>query len=105
MKPYFHKISNPVYHSFSVRHEVADDFGKIWHYHPELELHFTIKGEGVRFIGDNISNFSAGEVILLGENLPHTWHCRSESPAKETCLSDAPAEGINAVCKTASREN
>ena len=48
------------------------------HYHPEYELHLLIKGEGVRFIGDNISHFSAGEVILLGENLPHGWHCKEE---------------------------
>lgn len=26
-------------------------------------------------MGDNIDNFSAGEVILLGENLPHNWQC------------------------------
>jgi AraC-like DNA-binding protein len=53
-------------------------FGTMWHYHPEMELHYIIKGEGVRFIGDNISNFSAGEFILLGQNLPHTWHCNEE---------------------------
>jgi len=53
-------------------------FGTMWHCHPELELHYIIKGEGVRFIGDNVSNFSAGEFVLLGENLPHTWHCDKE---------------------------
>ena len=63
--------------SFSLRHNVMP-FGSMWHYHPELELHYIIKGEGVRFIGDNISNFSAGEFLLLGENLPHTWKCNEE---------------------------
>src|SRR5690606_15109407 len=47
-------------------------------YHPELELHYVIRGEGVRFIGNNISNFASGEIILLGENLPHTWRCSDE---------------------------
>lgn len=37
-----------------------------------------VKGKGVRFIGDNIANFSSGEIILLGENLPHTWRCNEE---------------------------
>jgi len=59
-------------------------FGTMWHYHPELELHYIIKGEGVRFIGDNISNFSAGEFVLLGENLPHTWHCNEENLQKNS---------------------
>jgi len=78
MKPHFHKVPVGIESSFSVRHDVQQCFPTIWHLHPELELHFVIKGEGVRFIGDNISNFSAGEIILLGQNLPHTWRCKEE---------------------------
>ena len=86
MKPHFHKVPAQQQSSFSVRHDVKPNFGKIWHYHPELELHYVIKGEGVRFIGDNVSNFSAGEIILLGENLPHTWRCREEYFAAGSAL-------------------
>lgn len=78
MKPHFHKVPVPIESSFSIRHDIMPNFGTIWHYHPELELHYTIRGKGVRFIGDNISNFSAGEFVLLGENLPHAWHCSEE---------------------------
>jgi AraC-like DNA-binding protein len=78
MKPHFHKVPVQLQNSFSLRHDIKPDFGSIWHYHPELELHYVLKGEGVRFIGDNIRNFSAGEMILLGENLPHTWRCNKK---------------------------
>ena len=78
MKPHFHKVPVQLENSFSLRHDIKSDFGSIWHYHPELELHYVLKGEGVRFIGDNIRNFSAGEMILLGENLPHTWRCNKK---------------------------
>ena len=78
MKPHFHKIPPTLQSSFSIRHDIKPDFGNVWHFHPELELHYVIKGEGVRFIGDNISNFTEGEMILLGENLPHTWRCKDE---------------------------
>lgn len=78
MKPHFHKVPITLQSSFSIRHDIKPDFGNIWHYHPELELHYVIKGEGVRFIGDNISNFEPDEMILLGENLPHTWRCKDE---------------------------
>src|SRR5687767_11406840 len=78
MKPQFHKVPLKIQNSYSARHDKLPNFGAIWHYHPELELHYVIKGEGVRLIGDNISNFSSGEIILLGENLPHTWRCRDE---------------------------
>ncbi|MEO6948884.1 MAG: AraC family transcriptional regulator [Ginsengibacter sp.] len=79
MKPHFHKVPLQLESSFSIRHDTS--FGSLWHYHPELELHYLIRGEGLRFIGDNISNFSNGEVVLLGENLPHKWHCQEPADA------------------------
>ncbi|HTF28192.1 MAG TPA: cupin domain-containing protein, partial [Flavitalea sp.] len=78
MKPHFHKVPVGLQSSFSIRHDIYQCFPTVWHMHPELELHFVIRGEGVRFIGDNISSFSEGEVLLLGQNLPHTWRCRDE---------------------------
>jgi AraC-like DNA-binding protein len=78
MKPLYRKLPGKIESSFSVRHDVMPNYGNIWHYHSELELHYNIQGEGVRFIGDNIGNFAAGELILLGENLPHAWRCREE---------------------------
>lgn len=78
MKPHFLKVPAQPSSSFSIRHDILPTFRGIWHYHPELELHYVIKGEGVRFIGDNISNFSAGEILLLGEKLPHCWRCKEE---------------------------
>lgn len=73
MKPHFHRVPVKSENSFSIRHEKASGFGTVWHYHPELELHYLIKGRGVRLIGDSINNFSDDELILLGENLPHVW--------------------------------
>ena len=78
MKPHFLKVAVKPQNSFSIRHDILPTFRGIWHYHPELELHYVIKGEGLRFIGDNINNFSSGEVTLLGENLPHCWRCKEE---------------------------
>ncbi|WP_461102088.1 AraC family transcriptional regulator [Spirosoma koreense] len=78
MKPLFRKVTSKLESSFTVRHNVLPHFKNIWHYHPELELHYIIKGEGVRFIGDKISNFSPGEIVLVGENLPHTWRSNEE---------------------------
>lgn len=43
-------------------------------------MHYVINGQGLRFIGDNISNFSTGELILLGENLPHKWKVKDANP-------------------------
>lgn len=50
--------------------------GQHWHYHAEMELTAFTAGEGTFFVGDHIGPFAAGEVVLLGENLPHYWHAR-----------------------------
>lgn len=99
MKPRFHKVPITLENSFSVRHDIAPNFGTIWHYHPELELHYTLKGKGVKFIGDNISNFSGGEMVLLGENLPHTWHCKEEYfQGNDNFITEALVLHFNSTC-------
>jgi AraC-like DNA-binding protein len=41
-----------------------------------MEATVFTAGEGMFFVGDHIGHFAAGEVVLLGENLPHYWHTR-----------------------------
>jgi AraC-like DNA-binding protein len=74
MKPLHLKV--PAYSKFYIdaRREQVSYFGNPWHFHDELELTFVLKSEGTKFIGDHISEFKPGEVILLGSRLPHYWH-------------------------------
>ncbi|MEJ7589814.1 MAG: AraC family transcriptional regulator [Ferruginibacter sp.] len=44
-----------------------------WHFHPEYEIVLVTESTGKRFIGDNISNFKPGNLVLLGSNLPHLY--------------------------------
>ena len=44
-----------------------------WNYHPEYEVHLIQHGTGRFVVGDYISAFTAGQLVLVGSNLPHHW--------------------------------
>lgn len=73
MKPHHLAISTDSTKSFSTKHEVLPDVNNWWHYHDELELIYFKNGSGTQFVGDNISNFTNGDIVLVGSNLPHYW--------------------------------
>jgi len=42
-----------------------------WHFHPEFELVYISSGSGKRHIGNHVSYYKDGDLIMLGPNLPH----------------------------------
>lgn len=54
-----------------------------WHHHQEYELTLTLNSIGQRYIGDHIGAYQDGDLVLLGPNLPHTWHSTSKHDAAQ----------------------
>ncbi|MEM9142160.1 MAG: AraC family transcriptional regulator [Bacteroidota bacterium] len=52
---------------------IAPYFDPHWHFHQEYQLAFVLQGTGTRFVGDDISHFEPGDMVLTGANLPHVW--------------------------------
>jgi AraC-like DNA-binding protein len=44
-----------------------------WHFHPEYEIHLITSTTGKYFVGDHIGNFTPGNLVMVGPNLPHNW--------------------------------
>ena len=44
-----------------------------WHYHAQYELLYISKSNGIRFVGDSVSHFFPGDLVLVGPYLPHLW--------------------------------
>ena len=47
------------------------------HFHEEYELIYIISGHGQEFIGDSVKGYVAGDLILIGSNVPHLHLCDS----------------------------
>ncbi|MEM9328841.1 MAG: AraC family transcriptional regulator [Bacteroidota bacterium] len=50
-----------------------DYFDMPYHFHPEYELTLILESSGMRYVGNNISDFETGDLVLLGSSLPHCW--------------------------------
>lgn len=72
MKPLLikNKLEN---NSIYLSHYEAPYFSRPLHYHSQLELTLIVKSSGIRFLGNSIENFKDGDLILVGENVPHVW--------------------------------
>lgn len=57
----------------NVYKRVVPSFDAAWHYHKEIELLYISQSNGIRFVGDNVSPFFPGDLVLVGSHLPHLW--------------------------------
>lgn len=76
MEPRFETVQADAASSFRSMRFTCESFAEdhTWHYHPEFELAWIVKSQGTRFVGDSIEPYRAGDLVLIGPNLPHCWH-------------------------------
>ncbi len=69
-KAKFLLIDYPIKSSFNIKIDRALETP--FHFHPEIELLYSIRGKGTDYIGNSIETIEEGELLLYGENVPHT---------------------------------
>lgn len=68
----------------------SDGFRGPFHRHPALELTWIEQGHGLRLVGDDASPFEAGDLVLLGPQVPHQWASRGRAQAVATVVQFQP---------------
>ncbi|MDA0193503.1 MAG: AraC family transcriptional regulator [Bacteroidetes bacterium] len=89
MKPKELSRKSPAHKSFSVSQHILPRFLNIWHYHEEYELVYIHKSAGTKFIGDSISKFEPGDLVLIGSKLPHLWLNNEECSVRSNLIAEA----------------
>lgn len=73
MKAIFEHVSANPRSSFIHKLLEAPSFDAPFHFHPQLELTWIVKGSGMRYVGRSVQEFKEGDLVFLGPNLPHCW--------------------------------
>jgi AraC-like DNA-binding protein len=74
MLPVFQKIEANIDHSFYVERVKFQYFPNPIHFHSEIEILLVMKGTGTRFVGDSVERFGPGNLVVIGQNVPHVWY-------------------------------
>ncbi|KAA3611216.1 MAG: helix-turn-helix domain-containing protein [Calditrichaeota bacterium] len=77
------KIIYPVQSSFKAVKFSVPKLEMPFHFHPEYELVYIVKGEGIRYIGESIQKFKNGDLVFIGPDLAHVW-INNDQPVTET---------------------
>jgi len=73
MKPILKIIDTQQSEAFQIMKVEENFFFPTRHFHPEFEIMFILEGSGMRFVGDSMERFQAGDLVLLGSDIPHLF--------------------------------
>src|SRR5438128_2277623 len=74
MKPVFEKTPQAQWESLHCEVVRGSGYAAAWHFHPEYQITLVLKSRGHRLVGDSVAPLAAGDLVLVGSNLPHVWH-------------------------------
>ncbi|MBL7113387.1 MAG: helix-turn-helix domain-containing protein [Bacteroidales bacterium] len=73
MEPVYFKVPRHPEETVRVENWVLPRFYEPFHYHEECQLTLILRSTGNVFVGNNLIDFSEGDLFLIGSNLPHVF--------------------------------
>lgn len=88
------EIVKPDEHSsfrFLYQNKPISEFVWQYHYHPEYELVCIPYGDGTRHVGNHLSMYEDGDLVLIGSNMPHSgFGLNASDPHEEIVVQVRP---------------
>ena len=73
-------IPKPEHNALIYQVDKEKQFYDKLHQHEEIQLSYILEGYGTLVVGDAIHQYSEGDFIVIGSNLPHVFKSDSNSP-------------------------
>ena len=77
------KIPKSSNHALIFQEDLEPIFYDKLHQHAEIQMSYILSGSGTLLVGDTVSRFKPGDVLVFGENLPHVF--RSDANHQGLC--------------------
>lgn len=73
MKAKFIELTPPTEKTIHIKQVDQNFLSNPLHFHELCELVLIEESYGKRIVGDNVASFGAGDLVLMGPNIPHIW--------------------------------
>ena len=67
------KIPKPASDTLIYQVDLETSFYDQLHQHAEIQLSLIVEGEGTLIVGDTINDYTKGDILIIGSNLPHVF--------------------------------
>jgi AraC-like DNA-binding protein len=84
MKVFPFKITKTVTESIIYQEDRELMFYNKLHQHEETQISYIEKGEGTLLVGDTLTQYQKGDILVIGSNLPHVF--RSDTSIEESSV-------------------
>jgi len=84
MKVFPFKITKTVTESIIYQEDRELMFYNKLHQHEETQISYIEKGEGTLLVGDTVTQYQKGDILVIGSNLPHVF--RSDTSIEESSV-------------------
>lgn len=73
MKAQFFGLSSPSEKTINIKQVDQNFLDNPLHFHEVCELVLILESYGKRVVGNHVASFTAGDLVLMGPNIPHIW--------------------------------